>query len=385
METRSAIRWIRRTPLRRALMATIGLVAVLAVGMIDYATGSSLSFAAFYVLVIVAVTVVGGAPAGIVAAVASAAVWGAAEALTGRSDAGVATQIGNGIVRCTVHVIVVFLVAAVIRARDAARASEARSRAFLAAAAHQLRTPVAALGTSVEALLLENSAPVQERLLANVATEASRLGRLVTSLLRTARLDQGEPLHRQPTDPAALCEAELDRLRQFSSVEWRLEVAPGTPRVVILDPQATAELLGNVLDNARRHAAAMVTVRISADRTHVVVEVTDDGPGLPSGAESRAFDRFVTLDGQGGTGLGLAIARDLARRQGGELSYERKAFVLTLPRLDAPLPSSDAGSPVPHEELPTFRPTDGRSRRSEGGETRAGRPSGQPGGPGRST
>lgn len=333
-------------------MALAGLVAVLAVGLIDYVTGSGISFAGFYVLVIVAVTVVGAAGAGVVAAVASAGVWGVAEALTGRSESGVATQIANGVVRCTVHVTVVFLVAALLRARDAARESEARSRAFLASAAHQLRTPVAALGTSVEALLLEGSNPAQERLLANVATEASRLGRLVASLLRTARIDQGEPLQSEATSVAELCEAELERVRQFSSLEWRLELGPATPRRVMLDPRAASESLGNLLDNARRHATTTVVVTISADRSHIVIEVVDDGPGLPSGAEGRAFERFVTLDGQGGTGLGLAIARDLARRQGGDLSYDRKAFRLTFPRVDAALrppaslhPVTDAGPP----------------------------------------
>lgn len=326
MHPRPFIVWMRRTALRRVLTAVAGLVAVLAVGLLDYVTGSGISFAGFYVLVIVAVTVVGGAIAGVMAAVASAGVWGVAEALTGRSDPGIATQIANGVVRCTVHVTVVFLVAALLRARDAARELEARSRAFLASAALQLRTPVAALGTSVEALLLEGASPAQERLLANVATEASRLGRLVASLLRTARLDQGEPLQPEPTCLAELCEAELDRVRQLSSLSWRLEVERGTPAFVMVDPRATSESLGNVLDNARRHAATTVTVRVSADRGHVLIEVTDDGPGLPTGAESRAFDRFVTLDGRSGTGLGLAIARDLVRRQSGELAYHHKAF-----------------------------------------------------------
>ena len=335
MHPRPLIAWIRRTPLRRGLTALAGLIAVLAVGLLDYVTGSGISFAGFYVLVIVAVTVVGGATAGVMAGVASAGVWGVAEALTGRSDPGIATQIGNGIVRCTVHVIVVFLVSALLRARDAARESEARSRAFLASAAHQLRTPVAALGTSVEALLLEGASPSQERLLANVATEATRLGRLVASLLRTARLDQGEPLQLEPTCLAELCEAELDRVRQLSSLEWRSTVAPEMPPFVVVDSRAISEALGNLLDNARRHAAKAVAVQVSADRSHVMIEVSDDGPGLPSGLESRAFDRFVTLDGRGGTGLGLAIARDLVRRQGGDLTYDHKAFLIMLPRVEA--------------------------------------------------
>ena len=333
------ILWTHRTPVQRALTVVGGLIAVLAVGGFDYITGSGVSFAAFYMLVIVTVTVGGGAIAGVLAGIASAVVWGVAEGLTGRVNPSLATQIADGVVRCTVHVTVVFLVAALLRARDVARESEARSRAFLASAAHQLRTPVAAVGTSVEALLLEGSTPAQERLLANVATETARLGRLVASLLRTARLDQGEPLQPEPTSLVDLCEAELDRVRPLSSLGWRLLVDPGTPRFLLLDPRATSESLGNLLDNARRHAAAAVAVRVSVNRGQVVIEVTDDGPGLPAGAESRAFDRFVSLDGQGGTGLGLSIARELIRRQGGDLTYEHKAFRLTLPRIDAGPPS----------------------------------------------
>lgn len=363
MRPQPLIVWIRRTPLRRALTAVAGLLAVLAVGLLDYVTGSGLSFAGFYVIVIVAVTVVGGSIAGVMAGVASAGVWGVAEALTGRSDPGIPTQIGNGVVRCTVHVVVVFLVSALLRARDAARESEARSRAFLASAAHQLRTPVAALGTSVEALLLEGASPTQERLLANAATESARLGRLVASLLRTARLDQGEPLQPEPTRLGELCEAELDRVRQLSSLDWRLTVEPGTPPVVVVDPRAISEALGNVLDNARRHAGTSVVVKVSADRGHVMIEVTDDGPGLPSGMESRAFDRFVTLDGRGGTGLGLAIARDLVRLQGGDLTYDHKSFRITLPRVEAELASLDRPRHTPNG-APPGSPVPGRAGRS---------------------
>src|ERR1044071_1083814 len=76
MEPRPLIAWVGRTPLRRLLAALAGLVAVLAVGLLDYVTGSGISFAGFYVLVIVPVTVVGGPVAGGLAAVASAGVGG---------------------------------------------------------------------------------------------------------------------------------------------------------------------------------------------------------------------------------------------------------------------------------------------------------------------
>ena len=345
MRVRPLLTWAGRTPLRRGVATVASVLAVCAVGVLEYATGAELSFAALYVLVIVAVTVVAGPGVGIVTAAWSAAVWGAADSLTGRSETGAGVQVWNGVVRFVVHGIVVLLVTALLRALQAARESEARSRSFLAAAAHQLRTPVAALGASVEALLLEGASPAQERLLANVASETSRLGRLVASLLRTARLDQGEALRAQAVDLMEVCETEVDRARQLSSLQWRLVLGRDVPQRVVLDAEATRESLANLIDNARRHAAATVEVRVQVERGHLVIHVADDGPGLPAGAEDQAFDRFVTLDGRGGTGLGLAIARDLARRQGGNLIYHRKAFVLTLPLNEA---SDDGakGTPV---------------------------------------
>lgn len=326
--------WPPRTPLRRVVTAVVGLLAVSGVGVLDSATGSGLSFAAFYMVVIV-MTAMAGADVGIMVVAFSTAVWCAVSVLTGRSDASVALLVLNGIVFVGAQVILVLLVATVLRALQAARESEARSRAFLANAAHQLRTPVAALAASVEALHLDGPHRTRERLLANATDEARRLGSLVAALLRIARLDQGDLPRPEPTDPIALCENELERARQLSPLQWQLDVAGDIPHEMVLDPRATSESLWNLLDNAGRHAAATVAVSLRVDRTRLVIEVADDGPGLPGGAESRAFDRFVTLDGQGGTGLGLAIARDLARSQGGEVTYVGNAFVLALPRSDA--------------------------------------------------
>jgi len=302
-----------------------------AIGLLDSVTGSTVSFGVFYVLLIVALTLVAGARVGIVASLLSALAWGTADIITHRRHISVGVDIWNLLTRFGVHVIVVMLIAAVLESLRTARESDARSRAFLATAAHQLRTPIAALSASVEALLVEGSTPSQERLLANLGGEASRLGRLAGSLLRTARLDQGEVLRPQPTDLRELLRHEVDRARQLSVAECLLTVPAEIPERVLLDPDATSELVTNLLDNARRHAASVVDVTVSARSGQLIVRVSDDGPGLPAGAEEQAFDRFVTLDGRGGTGLGLAIARELAQRQGGGLAYNDKAFVVTLP------------------------------------------------------
>jgi signal transduction histidine kinase len=72
-------------------------------------------------------------------------------------------------------------------------------------------------------------------------------------------------------------------------------------------------------------------VEVGATAGTIEIAVSDDGPGLPNGTAERAFERFVSLDGEGGSGLGLPIARGLIESQGGRLVYERGKFVIRLP------------------------------------------------------
>jgi len=213
-----------------------------------------------------------------------------------------------------------------------ASASEARSRRFLADAAHQLRTPIAGIRACAEGLLRGASADERDRLLADTVRETSRAARLMTALLRMARLDAGEDLAIVPCDLVALCSHEVSRARALApdlDITVRRDEESGV--LPELDDGTVREILSNLLDNARRHAATRieVVVRTSAERAEV--EVHDDGPGMAPGDVERAFERFVSLDGRGGSGLGLPIARGMARAQGGDLTYERPAFVLRLP------------------------------------------------------
>lgn len=213
-----------------------------------------------------------------------------------------------------------------------AQAAEARSRGFLADAAHQLRTPLAGIRAAAQSLLVGVDGADRDRLLADLVRESSRAGRLIGSLLQIARLDEGEVLAPAPCDLLAVCSDEASRIW---SVAPHLDIAVRAEELpkdrLVLDEGAVREILANLLDNARRHAASRIEVFLSQSEGTVDVRVSDDGPGLPPGAEERVFQRFVSLDGRGGCGLGLAIARELARTHGGDLFYDQLGFTLRLP------------------------------------------------------
>jgi signal transduction histidine kinase len=166
-----------------------------------------------------------------------------------------------------------------------------------------------------------------------------RLQQLAADLLLLARLDAGErPREGSRVELAALVREELsqranDRVPVRAEVRGQCEVAGSRGQL--------ARVLGNLLDNAQRHAAAEVQVTLRAEGGWAVLEVADDGAGVPEAERERIFERFVRLDDarsrdDGGAGLGLAIARDVAERHGGTLTVgespaEGALFTLRLP------------------------------------------------------
>jgi signal transduction histidine kinase len=225
-------------------------------------------------------------------------------------------------------------------AEATARASEARTRRFVADAAHELRTPIAGVQAVAEAAIAPGMPPEdRERLHLLLLRESRRAGRLVDDLLVLARLDAGMELRREPVDLLELARAEAERA-QLVAPDQQVEVR-GEPVTVPGDASRLAQVLGNLLDNARRHAGpGAVTVTVSAGDPATVL-VTDEGPGVLPADRERIFDRLVRLDeargDYGGAGLGLAIARGIARAHGGDLrcvdppSSRGAAFELVLP------------------------------------------------------
>jgi signal transduction histidine kinase len=189
-----------------------------------------------------------------------------------------------------------------------------RQRRFVADASHELRSPIASLRTQ-----LEVAAAHPELLDLDGAVEDTvRLQHLAADLLLLARLDAGERVAGARIDLAALVR---ERTAGRAGVTVRADAVEVTGSRGQLE-----RVLDNLLDNAGRHArsAVTVTVRRDGDR-NAVVEVADDGAGVPAGDRERIFERFVRLDeararDDGGAGLGLAIARDVAARHGGTLT-----------------------------------------------------------------
>lgn len=213
-----------------------------------------------------------------------------------------------------------------------AHEAEARSRRFLADAAHQLRTPVTGIRVCAENLLRGGERSEQDRLLSDLVRETARASRLLTSLLRMASLDEGESLAPVPCNLVSICADEVDRTWSLAPhLDFGLRADELPSDEPVLDPNLVREVLANLLDNARRHAQGRVEVKVRAAAGGVEVVVWDDGAGVAAGMKDRIFERFVSLDGAGGSGLGLAIARELARSHGGELSYGPLGFVLRLP------------------------------------------------------
>ena len=228
------------------------------------------------------------------------------------------------------------------RALRAARASEERMRTFLSDASHELRTPLAGVQASAETLLREDpDRERREQLAVGMVRLASRGGRLVDDLMAAARTAESLPLRRERVDLVRLSADEVERTRRLAPACTVEHQAPGR-LAVVGDPERLAQILGNLLDNAR-HASqpgGAILVALTEDGTGVQIAVSDEGPGIPPEDRERIFERFVRLDASRahdgfGTGLGLAIARGLADAHGGSLecvpAHRGACFLLRLP------------------------------------------------------
>ncbi|MFE3449466.1 sensor histidine kinase [Nonomuraea sp. NPDC059194] len=209
-----------------------------------------------------------------------------------------------------------------------------RHRRFVSDASHELRTPLTAMMVRLEG---RSEGEDCELIMGEVLGDAQRLSAIVQDLLLMARLDAGVRAPYELLDLGKLVADEVGR--RPSRLPFTTSIEPGL--MVRGNRLRLDRLLTNLLSNADRYGENAVHVTVARDGPDAVVEVADDGPGIPADQREAVFRRFTRLDTArsrdiGGTGLGLPIARDIATAHGGTLqvadSRDRGArLVLRLP------------------------------------------------------
>jgi signal transduction histidine kinase len=196
-----------------------------------------------------------------------------------------------------------------------------RQRSFVADAAHELRSPLASIQTQLEVAQRLGEGGT---LPADLIVDVKRLSGLAEDLLLLARADA----HSRP--PAQLSSVDARDLvaemaRAYADARVPVSLVASEPVMIMVDGEELRRAVGNLVDNAVRHAHTRVEMAACVDHDQAVISVSDDGPGIPPADRERVFERFTRLDdarqrSSGGAGLGLAIVRELSTRAGGAVA-----------------------------------------------------------------
>lgn len=209
-------------------------------------------------------------------------------------------------------------------------------RDFVSNISHELRTPVGALSVLAETMAAETSAAVLRRLAARIESEAQRLGRTIGDLLSLAQIEAAEGPRPEPCSLLDVIQEAKGRVTHAAEQRQIALVCEEEPvnAVVLGDRRQLVTAVSNLLDNGVKYSdpgsSVRVTVRLMGDdgvggTSQALIEVTDDGIGIPARDRERIFERFYRVDrararDTGGTGLGLAIVRHVAVNHGGEVT-----------------------------------------------------------------
>lgn len=200
--------------------------------------------------------------------------------------------------------------------------SAAKLRRFTGDAAHELRTPVAAIRTQAEVAVAHPDPQLAADTLADVAAESQRLTAMLNDLLALARADAGE---RQAACAVDLAGAARDAAARLPAGGLDVRIIAPAPVTVSAAPADVARILDNLLGNAARHATTLVRISVLPHVRSARIWVDDDGPGVPPDHRDLVFRRFHRVDDtrardSGGAGLGLALVAETVHRYGGTVS-----------------------------------------------------------------
>ncbi|MFD0894217.1 HAMP domain-containing histidine kinase [Luteolibacter ambystomatis] len=262
-------------------------------------------------------------------------------------------------VTATLAIVIGVLGFIVFLAQRRAHAIAAARVSFVNRVSHELRTPLTNILLNIDLAteLAEDDPQESTRRLDLVRLEARRLGRLIENVLTFSRAEDGRTEARITTTACVPADIVTAVIEQFLPGFQRggLTIArtdENTAAPCLCDPDALAQILGNLLSNVEKYAPhGTVSIATTHAGGELSIRVTDEGPGIPREAAERIFHPFERIhshihEGATGTGLGLAIARDLATRLGGTLALLPTAtgrgscFELRVPAPPAPSPAS---------------------------------------------
>ncbi len=232
------------------------------------------------------------------------------------------------------------------------------NRRFIADASHELRTPLTIMRGELESIVEQTElTPEVQRTAASVLEEVERLARIVEGLFAISRLDAGEAQKESvPFDLGKLAASTAEQMCLLAE-DKGITITAGTAEKVVVngDRARVKQVVVNLLDNAVKYTApgGKVNLRVSGQDGKAVLEVEDNGMGIPAEAQAHIFERFFRVEQarsreSGGAGLGLSIVKSICAAHGGQVTVQSSegkgsCFRVELPLAHAGVSSGDNG------------------------------------------
>jgi CheY-like chemotaxis protein len=235
---------------------------------------------------------------------------------------------------------------------EALKEADRRKDEFLATLAHELRNPLAPIRSGLELLKAEPVGGKADAIREMIERQLAQMVMLIDDLLDTSRISQGKiGLRRESMDIREALESAVDSVQPLIAKKRHnlIQNIADAPMWVDGDAMRLAQIVGNMLNNAAKYTpeGGSITLEGFADDGDIVVQVTDNGIGIPTDMLTNVFDLFTQVDNhtdqaQGGLGIGLALAKQLAGLHGGTITVhsagkdQGSTFMVRLPRIEAP-------------------------------------------------
>jgi signal transduction histidine kinase len=312
-----------------AFLIALALLLVIALGLVDYLTGTELAFSIVYLLPVSLAAWLVGRRAGIGISMVAAVSWLLADLLGGNTYSRPAIPYWNMGVRLGFFVVVTYALSALRKARE-------QREEWATFIVHDLRSPLSTMITGLQTLdyLGGDSMDAKQRELVELCLRSGeRMLLLINSLLDVARLEDGKmPLNLSQVDVGKLVQSSLQEVKLWAqerhvTLASEVDAAAST---VCADEAVTVRILLNLLGNALKSSPAESTITVRAtpfETTQVAFSVIDQGRGIPKARLSRVFDKFAQAESYGaggavGSGLGLTFCHLAVEAQGGRIWLE---------------------------------------------------------------